>query len=262
MLVDAHAHLNEPSLSNFLGELNDSAPSIVTIISNSVDSKSSIQNVELAKRTKNIVAFVGIHPEIFRNPDFSSRDSNAIDLEIDAVRNLLPSSSGIGEIGIDPKYGSVDRQERLFSSMLAICEKTRLPVSIHSRNAVQKILEVMTSFELKGAVLFHWFAGTEQELTEIAGRGFFVSYGPAILTSKRMSRLVEKTSLDRILAETDSPTPYSFVNSSISTPFLIASTIFKIGLIRDLQFQEINQILNDNVFTYLGTQTSLRVRSK
>jgi TatD DNase family protein len=262
MLTDAHVHMNEATLSNFVDQVVDSGICQVASISNSVDFSSSAQNIELGKRTKAIVPFVGIHPEFFRNLAHGRSDGKELEQEIDNVRELSNFSSGIGEIGIDPKYGSVEKQGQLFSSMLALCEESQLPVSIHSRDAVKTILEIMSSFQLKGSVLFHWFAGTEQELNVVSDRGYFVSFGPAILTSKRMGRLVEQTRIDLILAETDSPTPYSFTNSSISTPLLIASTIFKIGLIRKLSFAEMNRTLNENVFKYLGTQTSLRVRPK
>ncbi len=123
-----------------------------------------------------------------------------------------------------------------------------------------KILQILTTFSLKGSVLFHWFAGSESELKQIKDRGYYVSYGPSILYSKRMGMLVEKSARDRILPETDSPTPFSSLTQGISTPFLISSVAFKIGLITKVNFDQVKEMLYENVLRYLGTQNSLRVK--
>ncbi len=262
LLVDAHAHLDDSSLASFSDVLALSDVDLV-VISNSVDSLSSTRNLELAKRSDRIIPFVGIHPGIFReNADDTNLRKPAIEPMIEEVRNLAYAALGIGEIGIDPKYGSVEKQEQLFLSMLSLCEKTTLPITIHSRDSVSKILQILPTFDLKGKVLFHWFAGSESELAAINDRGIFVSYGPAILVSKRLCTLVEKTPLDLILSETDSPTPFSLLNHATSTPFLIASAAFKISLIKEMKLDSLEEFICENTMRYLGTQNSLRVKSK
>ena len=258
MLVDAHAHLHEYSLANFMDVLSSSISNL-TVISNSVDVESSIRTIAIGKKTKKVIPFVGIHPDIFKN-QLEGDSEEAIRTRVEAIQEIAPFSSGIGEIGIDPKYGSLEYQERLFTSLLGTCEKTRLPVSIHSRDSVQKILPILTTFSLTGSILFHWFAGSESELKQIKDRGYYVSYGPSILYSKRMATLVEKSSPDRILSETDSPTPFSSLTKGISTPYLVASVVFKIGLITKTNFEQTKQMLHLNVLRYLGTQNSLRVK--
>ena len=206
---------------------------------------------------------MGIHPDVFRpDPNKKEVTPDLLDPMVNGVQDLAGRSYGIGEIGLDPKYGSNREQEKLFREMLAISEKTGLPSSIHNRNSVSRILEVVSTFTLKGSVLLHWFAGTEQELAEIGDRGMFVSFGPSILTSKRMRGLVEQSSIDLLLPETDSPTPFASLNNSISTPFLIASVVFEISRIKKISFQDLSEKIEINLWKYLGTQNSLRVRRK
>lgn len=255
-MIDAHAHLDEVALSSFVEEFLAGIPEL-TIISNSVDPTSSIQNLELARKSDRIIPFVGIHPDFVRR---RSKTSN-IDNSTEEIAKLTTRCAGIGEIGMDPKYGSLEDQEKIFVSMLSLGEKTNLPVSIHSRDSVAKILQMLSTFNLKGSVLFHWFAGTEAELAQINDGGFYVSYGPSILFSKRMAALVQKTRGDLILAETDSPTSYaSLLRQSTSTPFLIGTTVFKISLLLETKFDEMNHILSENALRYLRTQNSLRVK--
>ena len=262
MLLDSHAHLDESALQDFVQAISRSETEI-TIISNSINLESSLRNIELAKLSDNIIPFVGIHPDVFKQPSAGAGIRKApLDTMIDNIRELAALSSGIGEIGLDPKYGSVTEQENLFRTMLTISESTGLPTSIHNRNSVSQILEILSTFDLKGSVLLHWFAGSEQELAQINDKGIFVSYGPSILSSKRMRSLVEKTRSDLLLPETDSPTLFTSLNHSVSTPFLIASVVFEMALIKNIPFTELKEKIWKNVLSYLGTQNSLRVKAK
>jgi TatD DNase family protein len=261
MLVDAHAHLDEVSMANFVKTLSENEPDFV-VITNSVDAESSFRNLELAEKSARIIPFVGIHPESFLKIRNEGSIGDRMETSLEKVSKVSLRSAGIGEIGIDPKYGSEKDQESLFRSLLSSCEKTGLPVSIHSRNSVSKIIQILSTFNLRGSILFHWFAGSEQELDKLGENGIYVSYGPSIINSKRMRSLVYKSDLEFILAETDSPTPFNSLNEGIGTPFLVGSVVFEIGLIKKIRFEEMRDILNENVFRYLGTQTSLRVKSK
>ncbi len=244
-----------------LQSLSTSGPEI-SIVSNSVNLESSLRNLELSELSSRIIPFVGIHPDAFK-PDANKKEFTLelLDKMVDGIQDAAGRSRGIGEIGLDPKYGSDKAQEKLFREMLSISESTSLPSSIHNRSSVSRILEIISTFALKGSVLLHWFAGTEQELAEISEKGMFVSYGPSILTSKRMRSLVERTPLDLLLAETDSPTPFASLHNSLGTPFLIASVVFEIGLIKKIPFQEVNEKIESNLWKYLGTQNSLRVKT-
>jgi TatD DNase family protein len=254
-MVDAHAHLDEDALAGFVDTLSQTDTQI-TVISNSVNPESSRRNIELGKACDKILPFVGMHPDYFQqNPESKGH----LQETIEGISKLSGQSRGIGEIGLDPKYESFPEQEKLFREMLSLAEKTRLPSSIHNRNSVARILEILLTFSLKGSVLLHWFAGSEQELSQILDQGYFVSYGPSILASKRMRSLVEKTEINFLLPETDAPTPYRSLNRSISTPFLIASVVFEMSLIKNIPFPEMREKLQKNLERYLGTQTSLRV---
>jgi TatD DNase family protein len=262
LLVDAHAHLDERGLEDFVTVLSGSGPEF-SVVSNSVNLESSKRNLELSELSRKIIPFVGIHPDLFK-PDGNKKEvtPNLLDPMVVGIQDAARHSCGIGEIGLDPKYGSDKEQEKLFQEMLVISEKTGLPSSIHNRNSVSRILEIISTFALQGSVLLHWFAGTDQELAEIGDKGMFISYGPSILTSKRMQGLVEKTPLDLLLPETDSPTPFASLNNSLSTPFLIASVVFKMGLIKKIPFRDLLEKIEGNLWKYLGTQNSLRVKTK
>ena len=124
-------------------------------------------------------AFVGVHPsEAGRDEDLNWFES------------ALEGASGAGEIGLDPKYsplGPQGPQTRAFQAQLAAAERAGKPVQVHSRGAERACLDVLSSFKTR-SLLMHWFEG-EEFVRDLRDRGYFVSFGPALLYSKKLQRI-------------------------------------------------------------------------
>ena len=54
-------------------------------------------------------------------------------------------------------------------------------------------------------VVFHWYSGPEDILDEILSSGYFVSGTPSVEERKEHRNAIDKTPVDRLLLETDSP---------------------------------------------------------
>lgn len=249
-LVDAHAHLDSQELVRFISTHNQEN---LSVISNSVNVESSTRNLELSRKLSSVVAFVGIHPEVFRYAQVSP-SIEELDSMVEKIAALLKFAKGIGEVGLDPSYGRIDSQKHLLSRMLEIVEKTKLPVTIHSRGATAEIIEILTTYNLKSRILFHWFAGTEKELYKLHASGIYTSFGPSIIFSKRISTLLQLSDRKFILAETDSPTRFRSVMDAPSNPTLISSVVFHIGLLLNLPFEDACELTSSNSKSYLSTQ--------
>ena len=144
----------------------------LSIVSNSVDVESSVRNLEISRKFLSVIPFVGIHPEIFRTSRTElSRDE--LDRMVEQASKLFSFAKGIGEIGIDPGYGRTEDQMYLFDRILTVAEKTRLPMSLHTRDATSNVLEILSTRHLKSKMLFHWFSGNETELRRIHDAGIY-----------------------------------------------------------------------------------------
>ena len=116
----------------------------------------------------------------------------------------------IGEIGMDLYWSKelVSEQEAAFGRQLEIAHEMDLPVIIHSRDATDRILDVLRRhrhLDLRGS--FHAFSGSIETYREIQKLGdFYVGIG-GVLTFKKASiaETVKEIPLGRILLETDSP---------------------------------------------------------
>jgi TatD DNase family protein len=261
MTVDCHAHLDDPGCSQFLNSLramkgNKQTLSTFQIFSNSVDFASSRINLKLAEEfPETVFPFVGIHPQ--------NMDGLTIQQKVDDFRlikeemfDLISQSAGIGEIGIDPKYGNLEVQSKLFEIQLECSEVSEKPISIHSRESVSTILSSIEGHNISNRILFHWFTGTEHELKILSDRGMYVSFGPSLIYSKRIQKLFLEADESLVLAETDSPLLFRSLSSGAPiSPFVVSSVLFCMSKIRRRSFESILATNQKNALEYMKQKT-------
>jgi TatD DNase family protein len=78
-------------------------------------------------------------------------------------------------------------------------------MSIHSRRAVDEILDRLAATPDAGTPILHWFSGTAAQLRRAADIGCWFSVGPAMLRGEKGRALAKAMPADRILTETDGP---------------------------------------------------------
>lgn len=213
----------------------------------SMDNQNSLQTLKLAKKNNLVLPFIGIHPECAKD-------------ELEQMTNMIEENhqnlSGIGEIGLDPTYVHSDedykRQIHVFETLLSFAEKFNKPVSIHSRKSIDDILQIMTSYNTKHALL-HWFDGNKKQLQKAMDMEFFVSYGPVMVYANDKQVLLSKTDESKILVETDGPVRFSrcFEMKSAQISF-IPSVIFCASKILGKTFDEMASLLENNSKSFLG----------
>lgn len=252
-LYDAHIHLTDETYSQYLHHLLAGLHALgIVACSVTVDVVSSKRALDVFKQHRDIVKnFVGIHPEA------AAREN--IDEFMEIFSGNLKYIDGIGEIGLDKTYdergiASYEAQRKIFDAMLGLAESNGKPVSIHSRKALDDVLQILPSYKLRGTLL-HWFAGSKKQLVQAMDMGLYVSFGPALVYSDDKKALLKHTSRDRILAETDGPVSYShcFANlPATSTSFLI-SVVYSMAKVLGVDYEEAGSILEKNAMSYLST---------
>ncbi len=208
----------------------------------------SLRTLSLQKSNDLILPFIGIHPE------FADDELENMVWLIEENHSVL---SGIGEIGLDPTYvGESDdemaRQNHVFETLLSLAEKFDKPVSIHSRKSLDDVLQTMTSYSTKHALL-HWFDGSKKQLRKAMDMGFFVSYGPVTVYANDKQALLSKTDESKILVETDGPVRFSrcFEMRSGQITF-IPSVVYCASKILGKSFDDMVCILEKNSKSFLG----------
>ena len=187
-------------------------------------------------------AFVGVHPS-------EATGGGGLGW----VETALESAAGLGEVGLDPAYSPTDRegaQMRVFQAQLEVAGKLGKPVQVHSRGAEGAAMDVLGTFNLR-PVLMHWLE-SEEALPAVLERGYFVSFGPAVLYSRKLQRMAKKAPTDQVLTETDSPVAYGPLRGARG-PSLIPSVVFKLAELWGVSFEEAREAVVAGAMRFLGS---------
>lgn len=121
-----------------------------------------------------------------------------------------PRVVAIGEIGLDYYYNQSPKDEQMhaFREQLKIAADLGLPVEIHTRDAEEDTVKILSEFEGQVIGVIHCFTGTEYLANEALRLGFNISIS-GVVTFKNADSLRQIVKniipLDRIHIETDAP---------------------------------------------------------
>ena len=116
---------------------------------------------------------------------------------------------GVGEVGLDFYWDATFEKQQLdaFETQLDWAKQLGLPLSIHCRNAFDKMVKILEKKQdggLRG--IMHCFTGTEEEAKVYIDLGFHLGLG-GVTTYKNcgVKDYLPNLPLDRIVLETDAP---------------------------------------------------------
>ncbi len=206
MFVDSHVNLHGEKFSEDLDAVIERAKTakITTMLTICCKVSEFDSVLEIATSYDNIWASVGTHPhEARENPDITP----------ETLVNLAvhPKVIGIGETGLDFHYNYSDEEDQLknFMAHIQAARQTQLPLIIHSRNADDKMADIL-EVEMKNGefpALLHCYTSGEGLAKRAAKLGLYFSLS-GIITFKNASELREIAKNlpdERLMIETDCP---------------------------------------------------------
>ena len=237
-MIDTHAHLDLPDFAGDLeAALERAAEAGVTrIVTVGMDLPSSRNAVELAARFPCVYAAVGFHPH-----EAAKFDEAAL-AELDEL-SRRPKVVAIGEIGLDYHRNRSPQpaQRQAFQRQLELAAARRLPVIVHSRDALDDTWVVLSAWARNGEArvggvgVVHCFSGTVDAAREYGRLGLLVSLaGPITYANAgRAVAVARETPLELLVVETDcpflAPVPY---RGRRSEPAHVRLTVEKIARVR------------------------------
>ena len=202
-MTDTHAHLND---TRFEADLIDTVSraaekGVCRILVCGWDVHSSRAAVDMASCFPSLYAAAGVHPHD------SECWSGAAAGEIKRLA-ACSKSVAIGEIGLDYYYDLEykDKQLHCFKEQLSLALEMDMPVSIHSRCAMEDTIGCLRDFPGIRGVL-HCFSGSCEQLTALLDMGLYIgAAGPVTFkSSDDLRRVIKYVPVDRLLIETDCP---------------------------------------------------------
>ncbi|MDH6593138.1 TatD DNase family protein [Variovorax sp. TBS-050B] len=151
---------------------------------------------------------LGIHP--LCTGDAREADLETLDAEL-AARRDDPRLVAVGEIGLDYFVEGLDsdKQQHFFHTQLQLARKHGLPVLIHVRRSVDKVLKHLrqTAGGRPWQGIAHAFNGSEQQAKACIELGLKLGFGGAVTFERalQLRRLAATLPLDAMVMETDAP---------------------------------------------------------
>ena len=128
---------------------------------------------------------------------------------------LAPAASLISEVGLDFQPRRADTRDAQIDAFERVCVAAARPsaefprriMSIHSSAAAACVLDVLERTGCLDACIciFHWFSGSQEELTRAIDAGCLFSVNERMLKTKRGRAYARAIPEGRLLIETDFP---------------------------------------------------------
>lgn len=240
--IDFHTHLD--CYQDFFELRNQLCKIEGIIVSSSMDRFSYKKNIFIAEEIQNLNHKVKIIPTLGIHPKKAELELKNLSL----YKNLLNSSELIGEIGMDfcwYKDVSAFAQEKVFRFFLEHCENEKKYCVIHTKNAEEKICRILEDYP-NAKPIIHWYDGPEDIFEEFIHRNYMQTFGCQTIYSKHIQKLLLKTPLNLILAETDNPDSEIWLGGTDSSIFLIKRIYEDIAKILGVKIEDIIEIINSN----------------
>ena len=273
IFVDSHCHVDgaefDADREEVIKRAEENGVKMMLVIGTGEPHSGNFERaVSLAEKHENIFAAVGVHPHDAKTFD-SAAESQLI--------NLAKSSRKViawGEIGLDFYYehSPKDVQEEVFRKQIRIARELNLPIIIHSREADNETVEILTEEcggktengkrktenEAEGEVnnkfrggVMHCFGGTAEMAKSLMDIGFLISFAGNV-TFKKAANLRDAARVvppDKLLIETDCPylAPMPFRGKRNEPMFVVETAKF----LADFYGVELEELANQTTQNFL-----------
>jgi TatD DNase family protein len=227
-LIDTHVHLDEIKDSEEALKRAKGA-GLKAIVAVGMGLRSNEATLLLAQSFPGFVCpALGLHPWRLAEENFTAIYPL---LEKELARCLA-----LGEVGLDFAIDTPrEKQEEIFSKLLALAAEMDKPVLCHARRAWAECFHLLKFYKIKKAV-FHWYSGPIDLLPQIFGEGYLISATPAAAYSQKHQLAIHHAPLTNLLLETDAPEVY---RGKASEPQDLLVTLQAVSAIKKRPLEEI-----------------------
>ena len=241
-MIDSHCHLAGKDFAHDLevviSRARDAGLVRCLVILSADDAAEFEQVARISRAWPDARYAVGVHPH--HALTFADRPEAAAALTASRL-DRLSDVRAVGEIGLDYHYDFSPKhvQQAVFRVQLCLARDRGLPVVIHTREAEEDTLRIITEesqSRLRG--VFHCFSGDTSAARRALATGFHLSI-PGIATFPKAGELRDaacEVPEDRLLIETDSPylAPVPF-RGKRNEPAYVVKVLELLSAIRDAQ---------------------------
>ncbi|MGY3765687.1 TatD family hydrolase [Vagococcus vulneris] len=240
MIFDTHTHLNVPQFKDDIEEVIIRAKEldVTEMAVVGFDTETIVKSLDLSHKYPFIYSILGWHPTEAGSYSSTIEDKLMQQLQDERVVAL-------GEIGLDYHWmeDPKDVQEKIFRRQIAIAREMNLPISIHTREAIEDTYKILKSENITNiGGIMHSFSGNREWADRFLDLGMHISFSGVVTFKKALEvqTAASHVPLDRLLIETDAPylapVPYRGKRNEPGYTHYVAQ---KIAELRELSYEEI-----------------------
>ena len=212
---DTHAHYDDEKFEEDREEVLKKIynAGVTKCINMGCNIDSSKKALEIAKNHEFIYCGVGLHPEeIPQTEDELWRtilQIKELAMENKKTTGVQEKVVAIGEIGLDYywKQDNKEMQKKAFIKQIELANELKLPVSIHTRDAIDDMIAIIRKYKLEQNGVLHCCPFNKELVKHGLENGLYIGFGgtSTFKNSKNAEEIVNMVPNNRILIETDSP---------------------------------------------------------
>ena len=253
MIIDTHCHLYTKEFEDDIEMVMQRAAAVGVqkFYLPAIDSSTHNQMMGLELRYKDsCFAMIGLHPCSVKEK---------YEEEIAIIEALLSKRkfAAIGETGLDFYWDSSFKKEQYeaLEIQIKLALQYRLPLVLHTRNAMQETIDVIKKYKATGLKgIFHCFGGTLEEANQITDSNFLLGIG-GVVTYKNsgLEEVLSYIDLQHIVVETDAPylSPVPYRGKRNESSYLI-EVVKKIASIKTITAEDVIKSTTLNATTLFG----------
>ncbi|MBE7089675.1 MAG: TatD family deoxyribonuclease [Clostridiales bacterium] len=238
MFIDTHCHIDDEKFIDLDATIEEiKKAGVDTVINIGCDEKTTLHGKNLSEKYDCVYFASGFHP---------SEIKGLTDKSLDKIKEfaLHEKCVAIGEIGLDYHWEPYDKEKQIegFIKQIELANSLDLPISVHSRDATEDMLNLLKSHKIKKGGVMHCFSGSRETAKILLDLGFYISFA-GTLTFKNARNLVEVaefTPINRCLTETDSPylapVPH---RGEMNTPAYVPYVTKRLAEIKKISVEEV-----------------------
>jgi len=252
-LFDTHAHIgliHDDPIEQLIITKEAKQAGIAHVVSICNNLQDFFQVYENLSTASHIYHSIGVSPSEVMHPgqdwELKIEEGTALDRVI-----------AIGETGLDyyRKFGDKNSQIELFIRQLELAAQYDLPVIIHNREAGADVLDILKNkLPPKGGVL-HCYSEDWTFAKEALSLNLYISFAGNVTyrNARNLHETAKNMPLERILIESESPfmVPSAYRGKRNKPSYLGATAQF-IAELRDMDVEELAEILYSNSLTFFG----------
>ncbi len=245
-LIDSHCHLDDDRFEAGRDGIVERAnrQGIEQIILPATTAERWRKVKQVAEKYSGVFPAYGLHPMFMAQHEIQNLD------ELDTwIKREAPVA--VGECGLDFYQSRSDEQRQIqfFIEHLEIANRYQLPVIVHVRKAMDRVISLLRKYNPVAGGVIHSFAGSLQQAQQLLGLGFKLGIAATVdfERAKKLRRVVAEIDESALLLESDAPDqPGVNHRGELNEPAFVVEHFQTMAQLRGISEDRMRKTLNKN----------------